>query len=60
MANNLFLCDGGIIGSPNKCIVYNQSGGMVGINYFGGNLGGVLCHSIDGGITRLSNLNNVA
>jgi len=60
MANNLFLCDGGIVGSPNKCIVYNQSGGMVGVNYFGGNLGGVQCHSIDNGITRLSNLNNVA
>ena len=60
MANNLFLCDGGIVGSPNKCIVYNQNGGMVGINYFGGNLGGVLCHTIDNGITRLSNLQNVA
>ena len=59
MANNLFLCDGGIVGSPNKCIVYNNSGGMAGINYFGGNLGGVLCHSIDNGITRLSNLNDV-
>ena len=58
MANNLFLCDGGII--SNKCIVYNQSGGMVGINYFGGNLGGVLCHNIDSLITRLSNLQDVS